>query len=70
MFCAPIKFLQYFWNFGNVKPGGCLGPLTDVTGGGQTTSLFKILKVLLKLYYCTKHAYIFQIALLIHLTGG
>ena len=27
-------------------------------GGGQTTPLFKVLKVLLELYYCTKHAYI------------
>ena len=36
MFCAPIKFLQYF---GNIKPVGCFGPLTDVTGGKQPPCL-------------------------------
>ena len=39
-----ITFLQYFKD---IKPGGCFAPPpTDVTGGGRTTTLLKVLKVL------------------------
>ena len=55
MFCALITFLQYSKD---IKPGVVLPPPTDVTGGG-TTPLLKVLKVLQKLYLCTKHAYLF-----------